>query len=369
MFWVVAALVAIVLAFGALALSGSSSGGRPYDPESPAPQGTMALVEVLRQQGVQVIVTHSLAATRAAASVVTETTLVIDDDGYLDDDQLTEATRLAETTVVLAPDFLQLDAIAPEVAQAGAVSGTVKADCDLGAVTRAGRVTVDGDGYRVIDDDADATECLGSGDDVASLVGLDRGTTRLWILGALEALTNERIIEDGNAAFALGLLGEHDRLVWYVPSIDDLPPGGTIAELTPGWVVPVMSLLGLTVIVAAFWRGRRLGPLVVENLPVTVPASETMQGRARLYARSSARLRVLDALRVGTIQRLAVRCGLPSTATVDEVVTAVASLTGRAVPEVRRLLVDADPTTDRDLVALSDDLLTLEHDVDARLAP
>jgi hypothetical protein len=368
-FWVIAGVVALVIAFGALAIAGSSAVGRAYDPESPAPNGTMAVVEVLRQQGVQVIVTHSLAATRAAVATGAETTLVIDDDGYLDDEQLTAATELARTVIVLDPDFVMIDALAPEVAQAGSVTGTADADCDLGAVTRAGRVTIDGVGYRIIDEAANAVTCLGSDDDVYSLVGLDRGDTMLWFLGALDALTNERITEEGNAAFGLGLLGEHDRLVWYIPSIDDLPPGGTIAELTPDWVTPVMVILALTAIAAAVWRGRRMGPLVVENLPVTVRASETMQGRARLYARSSARLRALDALRVGTIQRLAVRCGLPSTATVDEVVLAAAALTGRAAGEVHQLLVDAQPGTDRELVDLSDALLTLERDIESRLAP
>ena len=66
-----------------------------------------------------------------------------------------------------------------------------------------------------------------------------------------------------------------------------------------------MILLLLVFLAAAFWRGRRLGPLVVENLPVVVRASETMEGRARLYQKSSARLHALDALRIGAIQRLA----------------------------------------------------------------
>lgn len=368
-FWVIAGVVAMIIAFGALAVAGSSTMGRAYDPENAGPTGTMAVVEVLRQQGVQVVVTHSLVATRAAVATGGDMTLVIDDDGYLDEEQLSAATRLASTVIVFDPDFTAIDTLAPEVAQAGSVAGTADADCDLGAVERAQRVTLDGVGYRIIDDEANVVTCLGSADDVYSLVGLDRGDTTLWFLGALDALTNERIPEEGNAAFGLGLLGEHDRLVWYIPSIDDLPSGDTIAELTPDWVNPVMILLALTAIAAAVWRGRRMGPLVVENLPVTVRASETMQGRARLYARSSARLRALDALRVGTIQRLAARCGLASTATVDEVVLAAASLTGRPVPEVRRLLIDAEPGTDRELVDLSDALLILERDVESRLAP
>ena len=94
-----------------------------------------------------------------------------------------------------------------------------------------------------------------------------------------------------------------------------------------------------------------------------------MLGRARLYERSSSRLRALDSLRIGTIQRLATLCGLPRLATVDEVIGSVAALTNSSVSEVRGLLVDAVPATDRDLVSMSDDLLTLELTVAAATRP
>ena len=143
----------------------------------------------------------------------------------------------------------------------------------------------------------------------------------------------------------------------------------TLGELTPPWVTPVLVLLVLTFVAAAVWRGRRFGPLVIENLPVTVRSSETMLGRARLYERSSARLRALDALRVGTIQRLATLCGQPRTASVDEIVSAVASVTRAQVGDIRNLLLDTVPATDADLVSLSDALLVLERDVAVAVRP
>jgi hypothetical protein len=134
-------------------------------------------------------------------------------------------------------------------------------------------------------------------------------------------------------------------------------------------VLAVVALLIATFVAAAVWRGRRFGALVIENLPVTVKASETMLGRARLYEKSSARLRALDALRIGAIQRLASACGLPRAAGVDEVVAAVASVTGAQVGDIRRLLVDDVPGSDAELVRLSDALLTLERDVATATRP
>jgi hypothetical protein len=121
-----------------------------------------------------------------------------------------------------------------------------------------------------------------------------------------------------------------------------------------------MLLLLVVAFAAAIWRGRRFGPLVVEKLPVVVRAGETMEGRARLYQRSSSRLRAIDGLRIGAVTRLAAHAGLPRTASVTDVVDTVAALTGRDRSNVRGILLDAVPHSDADLVWLSDQLLDLE---------
>lgn len=366
LFWVGVALFVIVLGIASIVGTASTADNAPLDSDNPAPGGAMAVAEVLAQQGVDVIRTTSLADTRAAIDSPADTTLLIYDNGsYLDAGKLRTAIGLADTVILVDPDFAALRAAAPELALAGQVSGVLDADCDVPVVQRAETVSGEGFGYRIVGDSSDVTACLGSGDDVYSMLRVDRDGSTLTVLGATGALTNELVIQNGNAAFALGLLGEHDTLVWYLPSFDDLDAAApeTIAELTPAWVIPLAWLLIITFTIAAIWRGRRLGPLVVENLPVTVRASETMLGRARLYEKSSARLRALDSLRIGSVQRLALACGLPTTATVDDVIASVTSVTGRQVSDIRAVLIDAIPANDRELIQYSDALLTLEHDV------
>jgi hypothetical protein len=182
---------------------------------------------------------------------------------------------------------------------------------------------------------------------------------------------NGEITTAGNAALALNLLGKHETLIWYLPGVDDLSDQAplTIGDLTPLWVTPFAVMLGLVGVGAIIWRSRRFGPLVVENLPVVVRASETMEGRARLYERSNSRLHALDALRIGTVTRLARTCGLPRTASVAEVVDAVAALTGRDRGAVADILIDHAPSTDSELVHLSDQLLTLENEAAQRSRP
>lgn len=369
--WVVLFVVGVVVFVVGTAMFGSNSGGPPLSASNPAPAGAMALAEVLRQQGVDVTETSSLAETRDAVSSFDDTTLlIVDFDRYLTEQQVERAAELAEHVVVVAPSFDHLDRLAPQVAHAGYAEGPFDADCSLTAVQKAGEISGNGTGYRLIGE-ANAELCLGSGDDVFSLIQLDRRDSRLTILGTADSLSNGSIAHDGNAALALNLLGEHENLVWYLPSVQDLAETGppSPAELTPPWVNPATQLLLLSVLAAALWRGRRLGPLIIENLPVVVRASETMLGRARLYQKGSARLRALDALRVGTVERLATSCGLPRVASVDDVVLAVIANTGMAPAEVRRILIDGVPTSDLQLVSMSDELLTLEHTVAAAVRP
>jgi hypothetical protein len=372
LFWFGVAAFLVVVILIMLGTAGSQAGGTRLDPANAAPAGSRALVEVLRQQGVTVSEAATLDEAERAISARADTTLFLyDPDLYLTDGQLRRAAGLADTVVIADASFDELRAIAPELAQAGYVGEILEADCDLPAVRKAGTVSSDDNGYRVVTDSGSATACLGSGDGVYSLVQLDRGGSRLIILGATSALTNEQIIREGNAALALNLLGENPELVWYLPSVDDLPTSQAqdLGSLSPPWLTPALTLLVITFVLGAIWRGRRFGPLVVENLPVTVRASETMLGRARLYQKSAARLRALDALRIGSVQRLAVLCGLPRTASVDDVVASVASATGQQVAGIRRLLVDANPGSDGELVVLSDELLELERDVAAAVRP
>lgn len=372
-FWIVAGVGAVVLAVATMVATGAGgTGGTPLSALNAGPSGSKAIAEVLRAHGVTVTASDNLEATRRAAGSVQDTTiLVVDDGGHLSGEQVRELSGIAGSVILMTPSFDQLADAVPEVAQAGNVTGELAADCPLTAVENAGEVTGDGSGYRLIDDTQAALSCLGSGDRVYSLIQLDRSGSLLTVVGTRAAFSNEHVAERGNAALALNLLGATGNLVWYLPSIEDASVPGTpsIAELTPAWVSAVLALLVLVAVAAAFWRARRLGPLVIENLPVTVRASETMEGRARLYQRSSARLRALDALRIGTIARLARLCGLSRHASVDEVLLAVSSATGRPLPELAALLRDSVPAGDADLVRLSDGLLALERETTASIRP
>ncbi len=119
----------------------------------------------------------------------------------------------------------------------------------------------------------------------------------------------------------------------------------------------------IAVVLLALWRGRRLGPVVSEPLPVVVRAAEAVEGRARLYRRGRARDSAATALRESSLARLIPLLGLPSGPDPPAVVDAVADRTGPVCRCARRLLYGAAPSDDQSMVRLADDLDALEREV------
>lgn len=376
--WIVLAVIATLIALLTILLTGGRAGeGIALDPANAAPTGAKAVAQVLRDHGVDVRSVTTLDQARSAAAD-DATVLVYDPDANLPSGGYRALAGDGRTLVLVEPGFQALQTVDRGVSAAGEPRGPVNAGCGVRAAERAQRIdprsspdfseatspgtfTVSGDGVACFTDPGGS----------ASLVRTTFDDSTVYLLGSGAVLANDGVGRLGNAALALNLLGGHRTLVWYLPSLGDRPVTGPpdLSALTPGWVTPVMVLLLVVFLAAAVWRGRRFGPLVVENLPVVVRAGETREGRARLYQRSSARLRAADALRVGTIGRLSALVGLPSTSTTQEVADVVAASTRRDRGAVHALLLERVPATDRELMALSDDLAELERATAAAVSP
>jgi hypothetical protein len=365
-FWIVlGAILIVVVVVAMIVRGGASSGGTPLAADNPAPQGAKAVAEVLREHGVQVHVAHSLAS--ATAEAAHSTVLLYDPNGYLDDSQLRTLGDDSAAMVLVEPGFESLQVLAPDVRLAGAPihRGALAARCSVGAAERAGEISGSSIAYRALN--TRQTACFPSGGGAYAMVVSGESGGEVTVVGSHAVFANETVIQRGNAALALGVLGERSDLVWYLPTQADVAASGppSLVDLTPGWVTPAVLLLLAVFVAAAVWRGRRFGPLVIENLPVVVRAEETMEGRSRLYQRSSARLRALDALRIGSVGRIATLAGLPGSADLEAVIGAANALTGRPLAELRHILVEAVPNSDRDLMQLARDLDELEARVRA----
>lgn len=372
--WIMIAIIALIGGGVTMMLQGmsTSSNASPLDPQSAKPNGAKAIVQAMADRGVDVQHTESLDGVReAVGDDPTGATVVLQQRSVaLTSAQLGELRALGVANIVLiAPGPPTLSGIGSAILPGGTVGGddsqtvAVGDTCDDPIATNAPEITNLGGGVYTVPDEPGLSGCYPSEDKHAVAIDAS-GETTITAIGATQNLANERVASDGNAALGIGLLGDSERLVWYVPGNDDLAAQGgppPLETFVPPWLTPAMILIVAVGIATIVWRGRRYGPLVTERLPVTVRASETMDGRARLYGRTGSRLRALDNLRIGTIGRLAKAMALPPSSPAHEVAIAAAQTTRWPRDEVISMLIEAVPANDGELVELSDHLLRLER--------
>jgi hypothetical protein len=335
-------------------LGGGARTGTPLDPDNPGPDGAQALARVLEEQGVDLTVARDAEALEATG--VADTTVVVTSTELLGEsttDRLLAHTRGAPLVLVdPAPGLVDLIG-SFEAPSRTTQDGGWAAECSDPLFAD---LTVEVD--RALAYPADG--CFR--DEKGSLV-VQSGDVTLF--GVSEALTNDQVLRADNAAAAVRLLGQHDRLVWYVPTIDDLPAGDGVSleTLLPRWIGPGLWLGALAAVALVVWRARRLGPLATEPLPVVVKAIETTQARGRLYRKARDRPHAAEALRQATRTRAATRLGLAGP-TDPLLVPEVARHTGRDQAEVAALLGPGmPPGTDQDLIMLARGLAELDREV------
>jgi hypothetical protein len=359
--WIVLlGLVVVLVAVGTVLFGPDQGESRPLDPADTSLKGSKALAELLRGQGVQVDRVDSV---EEAAAKGPGRLLLITSTLYFNDHDLAEI----QGDRVLVHSFGSLDALAPgvETEPDPARQRSREPECALPAATAAGSVFIGGAAFT---GPSGSVGCYPAGDGWTLLSYPNAGGTTT-VLGSADFMSNQRLSEDGNAALALNLLSTGKPVTWLVrpdePPVGQLPgeAGRSVYDLMPAGIPWAVLMAGLTVVLVAFWRGRRLGPVVVEKLPVVVRAAETVEGRGQLYRARRARARAADSLRAGTIDRLTPRLGLYSGADRHQIVAALAVRTGEDQQRVGGALYGPPPIDDNGLVALAGYLDFIERKV------
>lgn len=358
--WVVVGAVMLIGGI-VMILPQPATSGEPYAVDNPGQNGAQALARILERQGVDITVVDS--TSQALAQARAGDTLAVVGDNLTSAD----AERLASTEADLVAVGVgwNLERLVPGVASAGGSSSAEprQARCDDPDAQAAGTIAARSS-VQVFDDALDATVCFPDwSDDQGAYVTFVHDGRRTTVLADGEPVLNAYLADDGNAALALRSLGRDEHLVWYVPTREQTTGDLGLMDVLPPalWIVALQALV--LFVVAALWRGRRLGPVVAEPLPVVVPAAEASRGRARLYRKMGARGRAAAALRGGSAQRLGTRLGLPRSAPAAALVDAVARASGRPAAAVESLLYGPPPTDDRGLVWLAQELDRLESEV------
>ena len=362
---VIGLVVGVTAVLAVLAGTGDTGTSAPLDPANPGPDGARAVAQVLGDEGVDVTVARG-ADELEDLELGRDVTVLV-----------TSAGNLGQSTVRRLRDHLggaRLVVVDPPPLVVGEIDGSVESS----GLSGAGRM------------EADCSDGLlrDLSLQVDQATGFSGGTTRCfpidgsWVytetadgvvlLGAGQILTNDQVTRADNAAAALRLLGQSSSLVWYVPDLSDQTAGDSVSlrSLLPPWILPGLWLGFVTLVVVVIWRGRRLGPLVTEPLPVVVRAIESTRGRGQLYRRANDRGHASGSLRRATSRRLASRLHLPRSTSVDADLLAmdVARITSRPVREVHDLLGEhtQPPASDQDLVRLARQLAELEEQVENR---
>jgi len=383
------ALLILVIAGITFAAVRSGEGYGHLDPRSAGPKGSRAAAELLKARGISVTVATTLDEATTAAGP--DSTLLVAGPNLLTSSQqrrLHEATAPSGgRTLLIAPGPAAVARLAPGVrAEPHRPVSALPPSCTLPAARTAG--TADMGGVRYTATDSTATACYPSDGTPSLLILKDRKDGDTVLLGSPDFLHNERLDQQGNASLALQLLGSRAHLVWYLPSLadpsatsddgvsDDDDDNGSgsgeeasgdessFLDLIPsGWLWGTLQL-ALAAVIAAIWRARRLGPLVVERLPVSIRASESAEGRAGLYRKANARDRAAESLRSAARTRIARLVGVTAREahTSDVLLPAVPARTTTG-DDLSTLLFGPAPATDSALVLLAEHLDALEREV------
>ncbi len=358
--WLIAALVLVsAVATASVVLTAPRPGGR-MDPAATSSEGAHALVTLLGERGVDVVVADDVAEVERAATP-NSLVLTVQTPHLVDDDVLQRLAALPGDRLVVEPVSRTREILAPEIRRDAAGSAGGDPDCTLREAKRAGDAQFDASEAFEASGDVPVTRCYGG----AVVRYRDTGRT-VTVVGTADFMTNSGLLKQGNAALAMNLAGPQPRLIWYAPKRTEGESSGAtkLSDLVPDNVRWLVVQLCLVVLLLALWKGRRLGPLVAEHLPVVVRASETVEGRGRLYRSHRAGDRAADALRAATLQRITPRLGLGPDADHAAIVGAVAERCGRDDGAVGHALYGPPPSTDTDLVNLANML----DDIERRLA-
>jgi hypothetical protein len=363
---VLVAVLALAVLGVLLALMRPRTGSDFLDPDSPGQQGSRALAEITQQHGTPVTVVRTASAATERLRAQPDAVLVVVRSDRLVPADLTALRSAPGDRLLVAPSSETLNALAPGVDSAGTAWGTPQPGCTLPAAAYAG--DADFLGATTYTAPGQATKCYLSGAGQAGLVQLSVDGATVTVLGTARPLMNQYLADHGNAALAMNLIETRSSAVWLIPDLPSPGSGGhkSFGELIPFGVKLAVLQIVIAVALVALWRSRRLGPVVVEPLPVIVRSAEAVEGRARLYRSRRAADRAAEALRAGALERLTALLGMPRSAASDpamaaEIVAAVAAHTGREQAEVGAALYGPPPGDDAGLVSLAGVLDDLER--------
>jgi hypothetical protein len=333
----VVVVVAAVVLVGVLAGRSGGEDRRALGPDSTAPDGGRALVELLEGLGADVDIAAGAPDADAGTAVVL--------DDRLDDatHEQVQAWVDAGGTILVADPSSTLGASRPSAA----LDTCPAAFDDVHEV-------VLGEGGRLVDE---RPSCADTGFTVTP-------SGDGWIVNVVspQPFTNALLDAGDNAVLAAAVLAPTgaERVAF----LDGSPGNGpdTLLDLVPTGVRQAVLQLGVAFVFLVLWAGRRLGHPVLEPQPVAVEGAELVAAVGRLLDGRHRPDEAAEALRAETRRILEARLGLPATSPPEVLAAAVHDRTGIDAATVHAAF--ARPVrSDADLVAVARELDTIRRTI------
>jgi hypothetical protein len=349
-------LIVAGILLAALVGSRRADQGLPLDPASPGPNGTKALVETLRELGVEVSVSSEPPSAGKGTAL-----LLADDLTQERRARLLEWVRRGGTLVVADPRSPVTRVQPVGDTRIGLIEANLEPHCALPVTRDVARVSAPGAVvFRV---PPGAQGCFPR-DQGSWLVAEPTGAGTVVRLGGAGALVNREIGTADNVVLAVGLLSPAPGpgVVVLRPPAPGGGSKGLGALIAPRVKLALLQLL-VAFLLLALWRSRRLGRPVTEPTAVRIPGSELVVAVGNLLQRARHRGQAA-ALLAGDLRRtLAERLGLPATAPAEQVADTVTARTGIERDRVLAALEPSMPRDEAELVALGQAIDTIRTEV------
>lgn len=331
---------------------------------NPEPKGSMALAKVLENKGVSLTAINSyqqLSSYLQEGSTKSDLVVVINPN-YLSANQIRDLDENAGADILYANFYKMAAGHFPNVQNT--VQEDIKASCDLPILKPYYKISY---AYSILKPQPESINCFKvdqTQDSGYVFVQTQKENDKtISYLADITIFSNESITEADNAVFAINLFSQYKNIYWYVASGNNVSELTTPSHYYPSWYKYAGIMLLITAITLFISTSRRLGPVVYENLPVTVQMQEIVIAKANLYRKNNLQTHCIKILRTYYLYLIKRSLKIYDNCSKDVLISQISPYTTKTEQQLDHMLFSGEVKSNEDLKILATDLKNLEQEV------